>query len=134
MNFFERLFSPGKEKEIMPSEIKSVYTDEYFNKRYKEDDIYANPVLMDGCLRMIKSFFLDNKVTEKITAPLNHPINLDQAVTEGTGFHAYCKRFQLADGQITMFLAYAFSDFLIKMFGFKVYKDSEPEFPLRKMT
>jgi hypothetical protein len=83
---------------------------------------------------MIKSFYIDNKVEQKIATPLNHPINLDQVVEDAIGFHMYCKAFNLEDRETTMYLALAYADYMIKTFDFKLYKDSEPEFPLRAMT
>jgi hypothetical protein len=46
----------------------------------------------------------------------------------------YCSAFQLGQEQATLFLAYTFSDFLINKYGFKLFKDSKPEYPLRGMT
>jgi hypothetical protein len=91
-------------------------------------------VILDGCLKMVDSYFPDNKLTKKINKPDNHPLNLDQTVYEGPGFQLYCKQFQFGDNETTMFLAYAFADYLIRTYGFKLYKDSEPEFPLRTLT
>ncbi len=36
--------------------------------------------------------------------------------------------------QAAFILAYAFSDYLIKQYGFVLYTDKEPQSPLRKMT
>src|SRR3569833_3270573 len=83
---------------------------------------------------MIKSYFIDNKLTEKVPEPINHPFNLDQADNDDIGFNMYCKAFNLPDSQIIMTLTLAFSDFLIKTYGFKAYSDAEPELPLRSMT
>ncbi len=136
MNFFKKLFS--KKKEQIKSESKEgsnfegVYSTEYFDKRYSEDKIEAG--MLDGCLKMIESYFIDNKIERKIQTPINHPINLDQVDQDGFGFVLYCNAFQLGEEQATLFLAYSFSDFLIKKYGFKLFKDSKPEYPLRAMT
>jgi len=79
-------------------------------------------------------FFIANKVERQIENPVNHPVNLDQVIDEGLGFRMYCKAFQFGDTQAGLFLAYAFSDFLIHNYGFKLYKDSKPESPLRSIT
>ncbi len=81
---------------------------------------------------MIENYFIDNKIESKIKKPINHPVNLDQV--DQDGFVLYCKAFQLDEVQATLFLAYSLSDFLINKYGFKLYKDSEPEYPLRGMT
>ncbi|RZK10617.1 MAG: hypothetical protein EOO46_10080 [Flavobacterium sp.] len=135
MNFFKKLFS--KKKEEIKSDSKEgsnfegVYSTEYFDKRYSEDKIEAG---MLGCLKMIESYFIDNKIERKIESPINHPINLDQVDQDGFGFVLYCKAFQLGEEQATLFLAYSFSHFLIDKYGFKLFKDSKPEYPLRGMT
>lgn len=145
MNFFKKLFSSKKqekkqeptqssqpEQQINERGVREIYTTEYFDKRYKEDTI--DDFILDGCLKMIKGFYIDNKIEQEIENPLNHPINLDQVVDEALGFHMYCKAFNLEDRETTMYLALAFADYMIKAFGFKLYKDSEPEYPLRSMT
>jgi hypothetical protein len=55
-------------------------------------------------------------------------------VDDGFGFGLYCKAFNLSDTDATLFLAMLFADYLIKNYGFKLYKDSKPEYPLRGMT
>ena len=94
--------------------------------------------MLDGCLKMIENYFIDNKIERKIESPINHPINLDQVDQDGFGFVLYCKAFQLGEEQVTLFLAYSFSDFLINKYGFKLFKDSKPEYPnlqkCRKLT
>ena len=136
MNFFKKLFSSGKENEPKEQEVNvnSIYSDTYFNERYTEQDLKNDPVLLDGCIKMIEGFFIANKVERKVENPVNHPVNLDQTIDEGFGFRMYCKAFQFGDAQTGMFLAYAFSGFLINNYGFKLYKDNKPEFPLRSMT
>jgi len=136
MSFFKRLFSPGK-KEAAPAEkaaFNMLYTDEYFNKRYSPQDINTPPEMLDACLKMVQSYFADNNIPMNTALPVNHPENLDKTVTEGTGFTLYCRAFGTDDAQITLFLAYAFAAYLINRYGFNLYKDSEPEYPLRGMT
>jgi hypothetical protein len=137
MNFFKKLFSTKKEENKSEtknegSNLEGIYTTEYFDKRYTEDKIDAG--MLDGCLKMIESYLIDNKIERKIESPVNHPINLDQVDQDGFGFVIYCKAFQLGEREATLFLAYSFSDFLINKYGFKLFKDSEPEYPLREMT
>lgn len=137
MNFFKKLFS-SKKQEINSetinerSALEGVYTTEYFDNRYSLDNIEAG--MLEGCLKMIESYFIDNKITRKVVAPINHPLNLDQLDQEGFGFFLYCKAFQLGEEQATFFIAYSFSDFLITKYGFKLFKDASPEYPLRGMT
>lgn len=90
--------------------------------------------MLDGCLKMVESYFMDNKIERKVESPINHPLNLDQLDQDGFGFVLYCKAFQLGEGEAMMFLAFAFSDYLIKNYGFKLFKDNKPEYPLRGMT
>jgi len=134
MNFFKKMFSTKKEKENKDNEgnFEAIYSETYFNKRYleqkNEDD------LVEGSLKMIESYFIDNQIERIVDKPINHPLNLDQVIQEGMGFQMYCNAFKLKDSQIMTFLALAFSDFLITTFDFKLYKDNEPEYPLRVMT
>lgn len=137
MNFFKKLFS--SKKQTHPSEKKeeetpfnTIYSSDYFDKRYTEDAIEAG--MLEGCLKMIESYFLDNKIERKVENPMNHPANLDQTDQDGLGFVMYCNAFQLGEKEATLFLAYAFSDFLITRYGFKLFKDATPEYPLRGMT
>ncbi len=137
MSFFKKLFSSKKEKDDnqqngQQADFKGIYTNDYFDKRYTEDEI--KPELMEGCIKMVESYFLEYKFEKKINSPVNHPANLDQLMDEGIGFKLYCKAFNMEENQAAMFLAFAFSDFLIKQFGFKLYTDNQPEFPLRKMV
>jgi len=136
MNFFKKQFSTKKEEIKSESKegsnFEGVYSTEYFDKRYSEENIKAG--MLDGCLKMIESYFIDNKIERKIETPINHPINLDQVDQDGFGFVLYCNAFQLGEEQATLFLAYSFSDFLINKYGFKLFKDSKPEYPLRGMT
>jgi hypothetical protein len=137
MGFFKKIFSSKKETQIndqQENNVKEVFTDEYFNKRYTEYDSSEDAETLDGCFKMLESYFIDNKIQRKVDNPINHPINLDQVIYDGFGFKMYCQALKIPDGQVIFFLAFAFSDFLIKNYGFKLYKDSEPEFPLRSMT
>ncbi len=153
MNFFKKLFSSNKienPNEIKPvfhnnekepveekasgneNEFNMIYTEEYFSKRYTEENIESE--MLDNCSKMIESYLIDNHTERKVKDPINHPINLDQVDQDGFGFVLYCKAFQLEEEQATFFLAYLLSDYLINKYGFKLYKDSEPEYPLRGMT
>lgn len=156
MNFFKKLFSSHKDtiandKETESqsdhqdqvvtdktsnnkNEVSMIYTEEYFAQRYVEENIHDNPKLLDGSLKMIESYFIDNLIAQNVQSPVNHPNNLDQVVEEGLGFQWYCKSFELDDQATIMFLTMGLSDFFINNFGFQLYKDNEPEFPLRSMT
>jgi len=138
MNFFKRLFSSNKEeisneqKGEHKMNFNEVFTNDYFNERYSEENI--KPSALEGCLKMVEGYFIDNKIERKIKSPINHPLNLDQTIDDGFGFDLYCKAFNLSDGEAALFLALAFGDYLITNYGFKLYKDSQPEYPLRGMT
>lgn len=132
MSFLKRIFSSKKETNNYEPKQSQINTKEYFDNRYIEDSI--DPKMLEGCLKMIESYFIDNKIERKIQSPINHPINLDQVDQDGFGFLLYCKAFQIEESQAAMFVAYSFSDFLIKKYGFKLYMDSKPEYPLRSMT
>jgi hypothetical protein len=142
MNFFKRLFSTKPQDEDHKPEaseqdgtpISGIMTESHFNERYTLQDLKKDPEMLDGCLKMVESYFLDNKLERRIETPVNHPANLDQTMDDGFGFKLYCQAFQLDERQATLFLAMAFSDFLINEFGFQLYKDSQPEYPLRGMT
>jgi len=135
MNFFKKLFSSSKKTgEHKEPDFQGVFSETYFNKRYTEQNLSEDPVLLDGCLRMVKGYFIDNKLEKRIAEPVSHPVNLDMVVNEGLGFEFYCKAFNWEKSQAMMFLAYAFSDFLINTHQFRLFKDSQPEFPLRSMT
>lgn len=137
MSFFKNLFSinkTSKNEDTKQTEIKEIFTDKYFNERYTEEKLSEKDVLVDGSLRMLKGFFIDNKIEEKIKNPIYHPNNIDQAVSEGMGFYEYCKLFEQDDKQIGLTITIAFSYYLINEFDFKLYKDKTPEFPLRFMT
>lgn len=137
MNFFKKLFSAKKSEnkpEADPAEVpfQGIHTTDYFDKRYTEDSI--EPDMLDGCLKMVESYFLDNKIEQKIKKTVNHPANLDQVVQDGFGFVLYCNAFKMGEREATLFLAYAFSDFLVQKYGFKLFRDAQPEYPLRSMT
>ncbi|WP_309640694.1 hypothetical protein [Flavobacterium sp.] len=153
MNFFKKLFSSknveklsetdsqiNNEEKIQventlkkENEVNEIYTEEYFAKRYTENNLKENSML-DGSLKMIESYFLDNNIEPKIKNQINHPNNLDQTISEGLGFHMYCNSFQFDDNATIMVLAMAMSDFYVSNLEFKLYNDNEPEFPLRTMT
>lgn len=114
------------------SNFKGISTKEYFNERYQEDSITG--FMLDGCLKMIEGYFMVNNIIRKVEKPINHPINLDQVVDERFGFEMYCAKFNLDKQKAALFLALALNDFLVANYGFKLYKDLKPEFPLRTMT
>jgi hypothetical protein len=136
MNFIKRLFSFNKKTNDTEKKeevnFTGINTKESFNERYILESIDAK--MLDGCLKMIESYFIDNKIERKIENPINHPINLDQVDREGFGFILYCNTFQIKEQQAVLFIAYSFSEYLIKNFGFKLYRDLKPEYPLRGMT
>ncbi|MCP9752847.1 hypothetical protein [Ferruginibacter sp. HRS2-29] len=134
MSFFKRLFSGNKKGNPSGEEIpvNGIITEEHMKNWYTRDDI--DPAMLEGCLKMVESYFLDNKLEWNKDFPVNHPENLDKTVDEGFGFRMYCKAFQLEEAQATLFLALAFSNYLINEYGFVLYKDKEPEYPLRGMT
>ena len=153
MSFFKKLFSSNKDKKAdepglqvdhegqhqltntsqSENEVSAIYTEEYFAKRYTENNLADNSML-DGSLKMVESYFLENDIEPKIKSPINHPVNLDQIITEGPGFHMYCHSFQFEDNATIMMLAIAMSSFYINNLDFKLYTDNEPESPLRAMT
>lgn len=144
MNFFKRFFSNKKENNSsetksnnttnkhQKAEINAIGTREYFDKRYQEDTI--DDSMIDGTLKMIEGYFTANKLKPQIQDPINHPKNLDQTIDDGFGFIMYCQAAQMDENFAVGILAMAFNDFMIKTYGFKLYKDSEPEYPLRDMT
>ncbi len=134
MKFFKKLFS-SKSKETRSKEkinLSSIQTKEHFETRYEEDEIDAS--MLEGCLKMIDSYFLGNNIEKKVREPINHPVNLDQTVEDGMGFQIYCAAFKMEENAAAMFLTLAFSDFMAKNLGFRLYKDLTPEYPLRTMT
>ncbi|MDX2362790.1 MAG: hypothetical protein QNK23_18415 [Crocinitomicaceae bacterium] len=137
MSFFKKIFSSTKDNSQkqhrrVSGEVSEVYTDAYFQNRYTEEEIESSR--LEGSLKMIDSYFLSNSIQRKIEDPINHPLNLDQSVEDGMGIHMYSKAFELEESQVVMFLTVAFNDYMIKNLEFKLYKDKEPEFPMRSMT
>lgn len=137
MNFFKKLFSgksqnQDENKKGVP--LKEVYTEDYHAKRYLEEKLDKSNELVDGSLKMLKSYFIDTQTEEPIVEPINHPKNMDAAVQEGMGFYRYCKLFEQEDKQIGLTLTMAFSLYMVENFGFVLYKDKSPEYPLRFMT
>jgi len=133
MNLFEKLFS--KKKRTANKEepnFSGIHIKENFKDRFTEEKIDVET--LDGCFKMIESYFIDNKIERKIDSPINHIMNLDQVDQDGFGFILYCKAFDLGEAEATLFLALSFSDYLINKYGFKLYKDSKPEYPMRSMT
>lgn len=134
MSFFKKIFSSKKGNSQIEQQIsfEGIATEEYFNNRYTEEQLDAS--VLDGALKMIESFFIDNNAERKVKSPINHPINLDQTMDEGLGFTMYCRAFDLEENHALMFLTFGFNDFMMKKFGFKLYRDAKPEFPLRTIT
>jgi hypothetical protein len=150
MNFFRKIFTSKKENQKSKptnnsgsnpqSEPKNaskvgfgdIATHEYFEQRYQEDTISES--ILDGTLKMIEGYFVANKIKPIIEKPINHPKNLDQTIDDGFGFVLYCKATNMDENFAVGILAMAFKDFMIKHHGFKLYKDSKPEYPLRDMT
>lgn len=141
MNFLRKLFSSKEKVEIdsTPLTVKEIYSEEYFEDRYKEDNI--NPEILsdclnmtEDCLKMIQSYYIENKIEKKIEAQVNHPLNLDLIDQDSVGFIFYYNSLKLEREQAILFIAYSFSDYLINKYGFKLYKDTKPEYPLRGMT
>ena len=129
MNFFDKMFSKNK-LTSQETKIKSVFTDEYFDKQFKELDS-DNPQFEDSIV-MVAGYLQVNNITQKNSDSTNHPINLDQVLNEG--FYEFCKSIGMEDKQIGMILSFCFSNYFIEKFAFKLYKDNEPESPLRFLT
>lgn len=138
MSFLKKLFSSKTSQvpnpETSQQQVKEIISESYFEERYTPQNLEDDPGVLDGCLKMVESYFMDNKIERRVANPVNHPSNLDQTMDDGFGFKMYCQAFQLGESEATLFLAIAFSDFLINEFGFKLYRDSQPEYPLRGMT
>lgn len=144
MNLFKRLFNKSakepktehtnQESEVHTDEINftEVFSEESVTDRYTEDAI--DPEMLDGCLKMVEGYFIANKITDYNKKALNHPKNLDRTIDDGFGFALYCKASNMGDREAALFLAISLSDYLMKAYGFKMYKDSKPEHPLRGMT
>jgi hypothetical protein len=138
MNFLKRIFSgnasKSAEQPAPKEEVSAIISETYFGERYTEQDPDNDPVMLDGCLKMVESYFLDNKLERRVESPVNHPSNLDQTMDDGFGFKLYCQAFNMGETEATLFLAIAFSEFMIRELDFKLYKDHQPEYPLRGMT
>lgn len=134
MSFFKKIFSSKKENVQEPSRLQGVASKEYFENRYTEQNLSENKSIVEGSLKMVESYLIDNDLEPKVKSPINHPLNLDQLMDDGMGFSLYCNAMQVEEQAMTLILAFAFSDFLINNFAFKLYKDSTPEYPLRGMT
>lgn len=137
MSFFKKFFKKKNKKSEhtipeRPAGFSGISTEEHFNNRFTEEPLDA--IMVDGALKMVQSFFMDTKSQAKVESPINHPINLDQTIDESFGFKLYCSAFDMGEQHALMFLAMSFNEFLISKHGFKLYRDSEPEFPLRSMT
>ncbi|MGB1039691.1 MAG: hypothetical protein ACPGVD_02365 [Flavobacteriales bacterium] len=112
--------------------LSGLFTNEYFENRYEEDFISEN--MLEGSLKVIEGYFEANKIDPIKGIPINHPENLDKTIDDGFGFMLYAKVSGLDESIAVSILAMAFNDFLMKNHGFKLYKDSQPEYPLRGMT
>ncbi|SMP15689.1 hypothetical protein [Chryseobacterium profundimaris] len=137
MSFFRKIFSRNKNSNQENNEVpqvKEIFTEEYFDSRYTEQELSENDLLVDGSSKMLESFFIDNKIKPVIDQPVYHPLNIDQAVQDGMGFYEYCKQFDQDDKQIGLIITIAFSYFLVNEWNFKLFNDKTPEFPLRFMT
>jgi len=136
IGFLKNMFSAKdiKESDQEEREFKGIYTTETLDKRYVEQAYDNDLKLYDDSIKMIESYFTDNKLEKNIVSPVNHPLNLDQVIDDGIGFINYSKAFQLQDNEAIQFLAFAFNDFLIRNLNFKLYLDKDPEFPLRTMV
>lgn len=133
MNFFKRLFSSSKNESDQSEKVNynEIVTDKYFDERYSKHQL--DPVIYDGAIKMIESYFHDNKINRTISE-VNHPVNLDLAGNEGLGLLLYCKAFDMGDKETMLFLALAFSGYMMENFDFELYNDKTPEYPLRTMT
>ena len=132
MSFFKKLFSNKQEStEKVPTEV---FTKDYFNERYTEENLKENPEVFEGNLRLLKGYFIDMKAEKPVDSSINHPKNLDETFEHVVTFRMYCNGFQLEDKMVAFVLSTAFSDFLINKYGFKLYRDKQPEYPLRFLT
>ena len=140
MNFFKRFFSSKKEQE---SQENGMADDHAFNadassqeseERYEAENHEAMSGLFESSIKVVEGYFKDNKVERLVNEPVNHPANLDQTVDEGMGFLLYGRALGMSDQQILSILSLAFNKFMIDQYGFKIYKDHQPELPLRTMV
>lgn len=141
MNFFKKLFSKRTSQSSTsnpsnPSKdhvnFKGIHAKEDAEKRFKEDTIDSG--LVKGCAQMLEGYFKANKITDYIKDPLTHPSNLDKSINEGFGFALYCKSSDFGERETAFFMALAIADYLMKKYDFKLFKDNQPEYPLRVMA
>ena len=136
MKFFKNLFGKKIKEEINENvegaNFEGIGSTEDFEERYQPDTLVAD--ILDNCLKMVESYFMDAKAERDTNLPIHHPTTLDATVEEGLGFELYCKAMDFDRNKAALVLSYAFSDYLIKEYDFKLYKDKEPEYPLRVMT
>lgn len=130
MNFFKKIFSKKQESEnrVTPNMI---YTEDYFNKRFTEENLKKDPVVFEGNIKLIEGYFIDMEIEKPIESPINHPKNLDKLFDHPITFKMYCNGFDLEDKLVAFTLTSAISDYLITKYDFKLYKDKTPEYPLR---
>lgn len=133
MNFFKKIFSKKQatQNDTVP---QMIYTEEYFNQRFVEEDLKSDPIVFEGHLKLIEGYFIDMEVEKPIDNPINHPKNLDKTFDSVITFKLYCNGFQLEDNMVAFALSSAISDFFITKYGFKLYKDKTPEYPLRFLS
>lgn len=131
MSFFKKLFGNNKSEDKIPKEI---FTEEYFNNRYTEENMKDNLEMFEGHFKLVTGYFIDMKIDQPIEDPINHPQNLDSMFDQLIDFKDYCNGFQLDDKMVAFTLSTVFSDFLINKYGFKLYKDQSPEYSLRFLT
>lgn len=147
MNLFKKLFSKKKKEDhsnreefesILEAEeqkeinFKGVYSKEVAEERYIEEKIDSE--MLSGCLKMIEGYFEGNKIENYNKKVINHPKNLDLTIDEGFGFGLYCKAFHLGEKEAALILATAASEYFISTYDIKLFKDTQPEYPLRGMT
>jgi hypothetical protein len=149
MGVFKKIFSFGKKsnhndsnpgkvdanfpgfKETVGHTFKEIVSDDYFNKRYKGLEEKDN-VLLDGSVKMIESFFIEKLLKPPIDAPINHPENLDFAVT--AGYLDFAKLYSFGTAESATHLAFAFSKYMIDHNKMTFYFDAEPEYKYRMFT
>ena len=103
MSFFKKLFSNKQEStEKVPTEV---FTKDYFNERYTEENLKENPEVFEGNLRLLKGYFIDMKAEKPVDSPINHPKNLDETFEHVVTFRMYCNGFQLEDKMVAFVLS-----------------------------
>ncbi len=120
-------------KQKVGAAFSGIATEEHFEQRYTLDE-EDNSSFMADCYKVLEGYYPANKIERLVASPINHPKNLDQAVDDGFGFRMYCDAIELPKGTDMIILAQSFAAFLVERYGFKKYIDSEPEYPLRKLT